>query len=321
VTIDLNDRSALRWIEEGGISSGDWRASALPGGVSSTVILVEGGTRRLVLKQALEKLKVADDWRAPRARLLTEASALELAGTITPDQVPAVVRIDAGNYIMAIDAAPADWRPWKQELLEGTSRPWIVETLAECLARWHDATAGRPDIARRFHDPEAFHQLRLSPYYQTVAARLPDIAEPIQGLIRETSATGICLVHGDFSPKNVLVGDDGLWVIDWEVAHLGDPSFDVAFLTSHLVLKWLHTGEERVRWLATSFVDRYEHNLSRIRHDQDRTRRHLGALLLSRVHGKSPVEYLSDADRSRAAGLGRHLLYPGSVLADAWRRS
>ena len=47
------------------------------------------------------------------------------------------------------------------------------------------------------------------------------------------------LVLGDYAPKNLLAYPDGVFVIDLEVAHLGAPAFDVAFLLTHLVLKQL----------------------------------------------------------------------------------
>ena len=64
------------------------------------------------------------------------------------------------------------------------------------------------------------------------------------------------LVHGDFSPKNLLVSGDRLVIIDCEVAWYGDPAFDLAFLLNHLCLKALyhapaHGADLRVAGRAT----------------------------------------------------------------------
>jgi aminoglycoside phosphotransferase (APT) family kinase protein len=40
-----------------------------------------------------------------------------------------------------------------------------------------------------------------------------------------------CVVHGDFRNGNLIVGDDGVrCVLDWELAHLGDPMHDLGWL-------------------------------------------------------------------------------------------
>ncbi|MBW3668143.1 MAG: aminoglycoside phosphotransferase family protein [Actinobacteria bacterium] len=290
-------------------------ATELAGGVSNTVVLVDDGERRVVAKQSLPRLKVADDWQAKQERLLTEAAALRLAGVITPGLVPAVLDVDAERFVVVIEAAPAGWDTWKAALLARRVDGAVATALGRSLAAWHAATAGDRGTAAQFDDVEAFEQLRVDPYYRTVARRDPSVADAVEALIEQTLTTSACLVHGDFSPKNVLVGDGRCWVLDWEVAHVGDPTFDVAFLTSHLVLKAIHAADAApFRDAAAAFWEAYG------RHDGPRTMRHLGALLLARVVGKSPVEYLDAEGRRRASALGRSLLLdpPGSLDA-VWK--
>jgi hypothetical protein len=128
-----------------------------------------------------------------------------------------------------------------------------------------------------------------------------------------------CLVHGDFSPKNVLVGDAALWVIDFEVAHLGDPAFDVAFLLSHLMLKAIALPYREAAFLecARAFDETYRSivpPLAEPRHEY--VLGHVGCLMLARVDGKSPVGYLDNAGRRRTRALARRLIAaPPSSLA------
>jgi aminoglycoside phosphotransferase (APT) family kinase protein len=52
-----------------------------------------------------------------------------------------------------------------------------------------------------------------------------------------------CLLHGDLHRENFIVdGDDRLWVIDWELAMLGDPLYDLA---THLYLTRYPADQER----------------------------------------------------------------------------
>lgn len=298
-------------------------AEELGGGVSNVVLGVEAGDCQLVLKQALPRLRVADEWLAKRQRVLTEADAMQLLHEATPDAVPPVHHIDEVACAIVIGRAPAGWRTWKDDLLAGRVDTKVGARLGSLLAAWHGLDVR---ASSRLDDPEAFEQLRVDPYYRTVAHRVPDLDAPIAALIKRMAAERRCLVHGDFSPKNVLVGHDGLWVIDFEVAHIGDPAFDVAFLTSHLMLKAVHRPVDRHAYAACT--DQFWHSYlngtpSDIRDGIDggidHVLRHLGALLLARVDGKSPAEYLTSPELDVARALGRRLLTePPNSLDAVW---
>ena len=277
----------------------------LRGGVSSSVFLTERDGTRVVVKRALERFKVADEWLVPRERVLAEAEALELMGRLAPGSVPRVLDLDPATFTLTMEAAPEDWRPWKALLLEGEADPAVATRLGELLAVVHSVDA---DLG----SAESFEAQRVDPYLRTTQRRHPSLADRIGTYIERLLATRQALVHGDYSPKNVLVGDDGLWVIDWEVVHRGDPAFDLAFLLNHLALKAIHRPAARVGYEACSqaFLDAYG-----AVDDPRYVFGLVGCLMLARVDGKSPAEYLTGRERELARSHGIALLSdpPSSV--------
>lgn len=293
----------------------------LGGGVSNVVLAVEGEGLRALVKQALPRLRVEEEWLAPRERSLTEAAALELAGELVPGAVPSVLDADEDARAIVIALAPDGWTTWKDELLGGRADPRVAARLGTILGTLHAGTVERSDTWR-FADLEAFEQLRIDPYHRTVMRRLPDVAGMVAEAVDELLTTQACLVHGDFSPKNVLVGGDGLWVVDFEVAHLGAPVFDVAFMLNHLMLKSIHrpAGAEGYCECAYAFLGVYgEVAPPELLPDLERLLAHTGCLMLARVDGKSPAEYLTPQEREAARRLGRELLAgPPASLEQAW---
>jgi aminoglycoside phosphotransferase (APT) family kinase protein len=304
-------------------------AEPLGGGVSNIVLAVGEGRGAMVVKQALARLRVADAWWAPRERALAEAQALDLAGQLTPGAVPRVLDRDPGRCALVVERAPGGWRDWKSQLLQGRADPKVAARLGALLARWHQATLHGEGLSERFYPQGPFEALRVEPYYRTVARRVPDMAAPVLRFAEEMLATRVCLVHGDFSPKNVLTGlGRDLWVIDFEVAHLGDPAFDVAFLLCHLMLKSLHRPELAVAYdrCALEFTSAYEAEVGEeLAPTWEYVLGHVGCLILARVDGKSPAEYLGLGERQKARQLGQLLVLepPGRPerLADVRSRT
>lgn len=317
----LDERTVIPYLAERGIvDAASTTAHLLGGGVSNVVISVTDLRHSLVLKQARAKLAVAEAWYAPRERVLREAEGLRVLTAIDAAAAPTVVDVDPDALTMTIERAPDDWSDWKSQLMGGSVDAEVASRLGEVLRSMHVATAGGAGLsAELVDDVETFEVLRLAPYHRTAAERNPDLAPRIDAVGARMSGTRECLVHGDFSPKNVLVGAAGAWVIDFEVAHLGDPTFDVAFLETHLLLKALRFPQWRGRFEEASraFLDAYTRDSTFP--DAAHLSRQIGCLLLARVDGKSPAEYLDAQRRSRAHALGRTLLTkaPDTVGA-AW---
>jgi len=310
---DLDEQNVLAYLSGRGFGfAAGSKVRQLGGGVSNVVLAVGEGPGSIVVKQALPRLRVADEWLAPRERALVEAEALDLVNRITPGAAPSVLDRDPERCALVIERAPSGWEDWKSLLLAGTIDPKVGAGLGSVLSSWHNATFEVSTLSPLFSDREPFEALRIDPYYRTVARRLPLMARRVLHYVDEMQARRLCIVHGDFSPKNVLVGPEPeLWVIDFEVAHLGDPAFDVAFLLCHLMLKSLHRPEQAVGYdrCAVEFASTYQTGArAELAPQWEYVLGHVGCLLLARVEGKSPAEYLTAEERSQAQRFGEILV-------------
>ncbi len=272
------------------------KLTAFGGGVSSDVWRVdEPGREPFVVKQCLAQLRVKADWFADPARLESERRYLSEVGRITPGSVPRLLRDEPGTSYLAMEYLGEGFTNWKGRLLAGDARLEDARRAAGLLGQIHQATRGDQRIAAAFETGALFHQLRLEPYLLATGATHPELATCFYEMVDELAGRRECLVHGDFSPKNMLVNEERFVVLDAETAWFGDPAFDLAFLLNHLHLKALYHApiergfadlirEARGAYFAAAGED------ARL---DERTARLLLMLLLARVDGKSPVEYLN----------------------------
>jgi aminoglycoside phosphotransferase (APT) family kinase protein len=303
----------------------------LAGGVSSDIVRIDAGDATFCVKRALAKLKVAADWRAPVARNHSEAEWLRVAGEIVPGAAPHLLAEDPAAGLFAMEWLPPEAYPvWKAELRDGRVDLAFAEEVGRRLARIHAATAHRADLAARFANDAIFHPIRLEPYLLATAARHPRCAVPLERLAAVTAANRFALVHGDVSPKNILAGARGPVFLDAECAWYGDPAFDLAFCLNHLLLKCIWRPRWRLAYLRAFRALAAEY-LRGVAWEpraalEARAAALLPGLLLARVDGKSPVEYIElEPDRERVRGFAIPLLLaPARMLgqiADAWARA
>ena len=298
----LNESTVVAYLTKRGIISGSAEVEELTGGVSNVVLGIKSGAKDLVLKQALPQLKVAAVWKADQRRAIVEANGMKLLHSITPENVPDLIDLDPEEFTLTMDRLPRECTVWKTDLLEGVIKPSVGKDLGRILATWHNFGANSKESLDAYMEDSLFDQLRVTPFYRAVAKVNPALDNRIQELITEITTIKITLVHGDFSPKNIMItGTDKPIVLDFEVMHTGNPVFDLGFVSSHLLCKYLRTEDSSqkslLRETAIAFINSYAQTCNipvanSLPH-------HVAVIALARVEGVSPVNYLDEAAKAR----------------------
>ena len=330
----LTADNAIAYLVERGVvdvaAAGVATAETLGGGVSNIVVRVStpgDSDGALVVKQSLPQLRVPQEWLADRHRIHREwASIRYLADVLPPAGIPRVVYENEDDFLYVMTSAPAAGVNWKDALLGGRVDIPVAGKVGALLGRIHRATqiadGNIPDSLEPFADQQCFVQLRIDPYHRATAGVHPDLASAIEAEAQRMLNHPLAMVHGDYSPKNVIVtgaGDSAaVFLLDFEVVHLGNPVFDLSFMINHLTLKAVHQPglTERYNRAARSFWNGYTRAVGLQSNDavelESHTIRQLGVLLLARVDGKSPAEYIiTDDARARVRRLARLILSGG----------
>jgi aminoglycoside phosphotransferase (APT) family kinase protein len=318
------------FLRELGLGDNPVAARPLTGGVSSDIWLIESSGQRLCIKRALPALRVAADWRAPVERSTYEYAWMKRADAIAPHSVPPLLGRSANGAMFAMAFLdPADYPLWKEVLLQGQVDASFAGAVGAALAAIHSATAKDATIEADFASDHIFHAIRLEPYLLATARQHPDLAPQLRLLAERTAATKRALVHGDVSPKNILMGPSGPVFLDAECAWHGDPAFDVAFCLNHLLLKCIPLPPQADA-LLDAFAEFTATYLALVDWEnpsemERRCATLLPALTLARIDGKSPVEYIvTERNKQRVREIARALIIKPrwrlAEVADSWRR-
>ena len=307
-TIDIEDsRQLARYLRDTGRI--DCREEPilknLSGGVSNkTVWLQRSCGQAWVIKQALPKLRVRSDWFSDPARIEIEANGLRYLPRVAPKgSITSLVFQDTAQNLLAMEAVPEPHQNWKQQLLCANVQREFFGRFAELLGSIHRESFNlRNELEPIFAEKRFFQTLRLEPYYEYSAESVPQAEAFLKELVTGTLSRSDTLVHGDFSPKNVLIHEERLILLDHEVLHFGDPAFDIGFSLTHFLSKALHVQEQRLALIegARCYWSRYLGEVRGLPWAANldlRAAKHALACILARVCGRSPLEYLSDEER------------------------
>ena len=263
----------------------------LSGGVSCRVWKIQVNTERWVIKQALEKLDVKVDWFSDVERIHREHEVMKQLELVIPDtNIPKILHVDYVKHIYLMTCAEEGVQTWKDLLMLGIFNSVSAKSAAEILSQIHlQSHKMDAKVQLAFNDQKYFVQLRIDPFHRFLIEKYPELSVEINRLITAITEQRICLVHGDFSPKNMLVEKSGnIVLIDYEVAHWGNPVFDLAYCLGHMMLKAWHLNKpEEMLALIKVFISNYQGKIIDLLP-------HLGLMLLARMDGKSPVNYIED---------------------------
>jgi aminoglycoside phosphotransferase (APT) family kinase protein len=328
---DINPNLISALIKAGLIETAeDATFEALTGGVSSDIWKIITPERVFCVKQALSKLKVEADWYAPVERNEFEVAWYSIASDLVPGAAPAILMQDKVGMMFAMDFLDTNTHKlWKSELRDGRVDIQAAEQVGALLAKVHSGTVGDAAVAKQFPYTGIFHAIRLEPYLEATANKHPDLKDQLLGLSKRTADTKLCMIHGDVSPKNILLGPNGPVFLDAECACMGDPAFDLAFCLNHFLLKclWMPASTPEFLLSYDAMVKSYLVGVDwEAPNDLEaRAASLLPGLFLGRVDGKSPVEYITDEDnknkvrRCARASLGT----PPTKLSDVratWKK-
>jgi 5-methylthioribose kinase len=314
--LELTPDNALDYLRNRGFIRGEQaRVEPLSGGVSNLVLRIVTPERSFILKQSRPQLRTRDTWLSDLDRIYREQEVMQVLYPLLPaPTVPEVLFSDRANYVFAMSHAPEGSQVWKESLLAGQVDPAVAEVAGRILGQIHETTARDTSLVEGFADHTVFVQLRVDPFYRRVQERRPEVAEAVEPIISRLLSRKIALCHGDYSPKNILTHGQGFMLVDYETAHFGDPTMDLGFFLSHLILKAIKHSPDHQRYfdLTRVFWRGYE-DMVRFRpllELQTEAIEHFAVCALARIDGTSPVDYLREEPKREAARrIGRHILW------------
>lgn len=210
------------------------RVNELSGGFINSVWRVTTANGDLVIKQSYETSERAV-LQADVRRALVEATAMKaINGWLADSPVPRVIDDDPDNFVIVMEAAPADAVLYEDELQAGRVPAGVAEQIGRYAANLHAATGDLGAAGATFRSNPGFALRAQS--IRGAAAASPDLAEHIERVLARNSENPRCLVDYDITPKNVLVHDGAITKLDFECVQLGDPAFDLGILLAHYAL-------------------------------------------------------------------------------------
>lgn len=283
-------------------------------GVSSDIwyVKTEKGFE-FCIKRALKKLSVKEDWFAPISRSNFEVSYFKACQNISSKSFPKILGHDKNKYILAMEwFNPEKYILWKKKLLDISFETKEGYSISNILYKKHSFFHNKLNYKKEFENDKTFYDIRIEPYILFTSKSYPEYANFFIDTAKSLVFNKKTLIHGDFSPKNILIGADFPIILDAETACWGDPIFDLAFCNNHMILKSIlnFTYKKKYILLSKEFIETY---INRINWEEkisftDRFLKLIPLLILARLDGKSPIEYYQDKHVKKARALGLKIL-------------
>jgi aminoglycoside phosphotransferase (APT) family kinase protein len=273
-----------RFLEERGLCEREVTTRRIGDGHSNLTFLVSDGTRQLVVRRppppptppgAHDMLREArlllalEETEVPVPRVLATAEAGEL--------------LDVGCYVMSYVEGPVVTTAMPTPLDAAVPRRQVGEALVDTLAALHAVDWRAAGVHGR---PEGFNRRHLANLGRLVAdgdGRPPAEFTMIDTWLADNvpDESGDAIVHNDFRIGNVVLSPEApgrvAAVLDWELATVGDPLFDVGYFlasvpepgrdltpTEELATAMLADGWPTRAELAARYADRTGRDLAHL---------------------------------------------------------
>ncbi len=226
-------------------------------------------TRSWVVKQARPALERFPEYRVSTHRILVEARYYETVAAFDGAGVcPRVLAFDPEARVLVLEDL-GDVERLDGALACGADATPAARRVAAFLGAVHACSRGldlaerfRNDEMQRLHGDHVFHlpyrenNLPLSPARRARAEAIRRdraLVERIDAAYARYLEPRGVLVHGDVQAGNVLLAPRGAVLLDAEIAHLGDPAFDVGVFLAHLLGPGLARGATDLAALETAW--------------------------------------------------------------------
>jgi 5-methylthioribose kinase len=287
-----------------------------------------------VVKQARPALERFPEYEVSTERIVFEARFYEtVAGLDAAGVCPTVLGFDAEQRVLVLEDL-GDAERLDAALARGADVTGPAATLAGFIGAVHRATRGADlagrfanDEMRRLHGDHIFllpfrpNDFPLSPALAARAAALRTDTELCASIdaahARYLEPRG-CLLHGDVQAANVLLPPGGPKLLDAEIAHVGDPAFDLGQLLGHLLLPAAARGKgaEARPALEAAWRAYREAWAGELPFGPEAAARHAGIELLRRTLGAARVPAVASDTASLAViETGLRLIREGLALA------
>ncbi len=269
----------------------------LKGGVSSEVYYVKTHNNNYCIKRSLKKLLVKKKWIVNTNRIKFEYLWLKNCKNLLNNNIPKTYEFnDKKKYIIMEYLDQLEYKTLKELYFEGKINIKTIKLISKHLYKIH-SNSNSLDFKKTFEgNSKNFYDLRIDPYFNEVGRVYPKYKSYISNINKEYFKYSTSLVHGDFSPKNILIGKNKILYIDAECSNFGDPVFDLVFFSNHLLIKSIFFKENSEKFAKSYmiFYKEYLKELSKKSYNAylNRIIKMTPIMLLARIDGKSPVEYI-----------------------------
>ena len=220
------------------------RCARLSGGASQETYAIDittrAGARRLALRRAAGGAIDARDYGGPGLHIEARLMTLAGAGGVP---APAILHVlETGDGLG--DGFLMEWLSGETlgaRIVKGEEfaaiRPRLAYQCGEILARIHAIDLDTDDLRAHLEPltPAAFVHRQWG-YYKKLVTPQPMIDYTARWLLDNLPPeTPLTLVHNDFRNGNLMISPSAgvVGVLDWEVAHIGDPMRDLGWICTN----------------------------------------------------------------------------------------